>query len=312
MLGTLALPPVALHSVSLSRSLSTPVHATNTLSELPVGSTPISRMSNNTALLLSEGTCYFGAGQRADSRFIPCGNAQLEGPQACCYQNDYCLSSNTCWDALTVVTYIAGCTDPSFRSDKCPQRNNYPDQQWVALARCNGANIDLWTGCAHHPDKIQIEKENCDCNITNQLIQNPNKKNSFDEIGHLPNVTGQAIAYNPTAVPSATPTNGSGTGLSTGAKAGVGVGVAIAALLLIAAGAAFLFLRRRKNQRQTEREKAGLDESPPYEKDGLGAHLQRSELSPERGLSEMESPGQIPELDNTTAYNGMVKGSTGG
>ena len=275
-------------------------------------------MSNNTNLLLSEGTCYFGAGQLADSHFIPCGNAQLEGPQACCYKYDYCLSSNTCWDPDTVVTYIAGCTDSLFRSDKCPQRNNYPDQQWVALARCNGNNIDLWTGCAYHPDEVEIVKENCECNMTNQLIQNPNGKGSFDEIGRLPNKTGQAIAFNPTAVPSTIPTNGSGSGLSTGAKAGVGVGVAIAGLLLIA-GAVILFLRRRRNQRQTE--PSELDAPPQYgstqysgtEKPELASDLyqgpstgtagHRSELSPERGVWEMESPGQVPELENTTGYN---------
>lgn len=275
-------------------------------------------MSNNTDLLLSEGTCYFGAGQLADSRFIPCGNAQLEGTQACCYEYDYCLSSNTCWDAATVVTYIAGCTDPLFRSDKCPQRNNYPDQQWVALARCDGDNIDLWTGCAYHPDEIAIEKENCNCNMSNVLIQNPNGKGSFDEIGRLPNKTGQAITFNPTAVPSAIPRNGSG-GLSTGAKAGIGVGVGIAGLLLIA-GAVLLFLRRRRNQRQTK--PAELDGPPQYgsrqysgtekselasESTGTAGH--RSELSPEHGVWEMESPDQVPELENTNGYNVQKDGS---
>ena len=299
--------------------LSTPVHATNTFSELSVGSTPISRMSNNTNLLLSEGTCYFGAGQLADSHFIPCGNANLEGPQACCYEYDYCLSSNTCWDPDTVVTYVAGCTDPLFRSDKCPQRIDYPDQQWVALARCEGDDIDIWTGCAYHPDEIEIQKENCECNKTNQLIQNPNGKESFDEIGRLPNKTGQAIDWNPTAVPSALPTHGSGGGLSTGAKAGVGVGVTLACLLLIA-GAAFWFLRRRRNQR-ADHEKSEMDGSTQYdgtEKSGFGGDGHkgselsadssgpRSELA-ERQVWEMESPAQVAELDNTHKYGGAVK-----
>ena len=217
-----------------------------------------------------------------------------------------------------MVTYIAGCTDPLFRSDKCPQRNDYPDQQWVALARCDGDDIDLWTGRAYHPDEVEIEKENCECNMTDQLIQNPNGKGSFDEIGRLPNKTGQAITFNPTAVPSAIPTNGSGGGLSTGAKAGVGVGVAIAGLLLIA-GAIILFLRRRRNQRQTEpselngpslygstqysgAEKSELH-SDIYQVPSTGTAGHRSELSPERGVWEMESPCQVPELVNTNGYN---------
>lgn len=132
--------------------------------------------SNSSSILLSEGTCYFGAGQVADNHFIPCGNAAISGPQTCCYAGDYCLSSNACFDSATVVTYIAGCTDSLFRASACPQRNNYPDQQWVALARCDGANIDIWTGCARHPEQIQLEKENCNCNMSEQLIQNPNGK----------------------------------------------------------------------------------------------------------------------------------------
>ncbi|KAJ9616633.1 hypothetical protein H2200_000352 [Cladophialophora chaetospira] len=241
-------------------------------------------MSNSSDLYLSEGTCYFGAGQKADSHFIPCGNADLEGPQACCYEYDYCLSSNTCWDPDTVVTYIAGCTDPLFRSSKCPQRIDYPDQQWVALARCDGDDIDLWTGCAHHPDKIQIEKENCDCNKTNVLIQNPNGKDSFDEIGRLPNSTSEAITYNPTVVPSPLASDnsgGGGGGLSGGAKAGIAVGVIL--FVLLVAGAAFFFLRRRRQQRVAG-EKAELGAGSQYGGNekvelGSGARTETSELN---------------------------------
>lgn len=254
-------------------------------------------MSNNSNLLLSEGTCYFGAGQPADSHFIPCGNANLEGPQACCYEGDYCLSSNVCWDKTTVVTYIAGCTDPLFRSDKCPQRYNYPDQQWVALANCDGNDIDLWTGCAYHPDEIQLEKENCDCNKSNVLIKNPNGKATLDEIGLLPNKSGQPIVFNPTFLPTAIPTNVSGGGLSTGAKAGIGVGVSMVGLSLIA-GVLFLYLHRRRKQRQSKTSE--LNGQSRNEKSELGSDGgNRSELSPSYRVSEMESPDQVPELEST-------------
>ncbi|KAK4616295.1 hypothetical protein CLAFUR4_09844 [Fulvia fulva] len=76
--------------------------------------------TNSSALYLSNSTCYFGAGQLAFHAFIPCGNAATNGHHACCYSNDFCLSSNTCWDNTTVVTYIAGCTDPLFRASTCP------------------------------------------------------------------------------------------------------------------------------------------------------------------------------------------------
>lgn len=293
---------------------------------------------NSTDLYLSKGTCYFGAGQLADSHYIPCGNADLEGPQACCYEYDYCLSSNTCWDPDTVVTYIAGCTDELFRSSKCPQRNNYPDQQWVALARCDGADIDLWTGCAYHPDEIELVKENCDCNKTNVLIQNPNGKDSFDEIGRLPNRTEQAIAYNPTVVPSAITSDDSGSGgggLSGGAKAGIAIGVIL--IVLLAAGAGWFLWRRNKKQKD-DAARAELGASAPYggtEKSEMSGSTQyggtqasevgeggfspnsgqKSELSGQREILEMESPDQVhqrlgSELESPSGYSGL--GSSNG
>jgi hypothetical protein len=264
---------------------------------------------NNSALYLSEGTCYFGQGAKADPNFIPCGNANLEGPQACCYKGDYCLSSNTCWDAETIVTYIAGCTDSTFQASTCPQRqtHNYPDQQWIALARCNGADIDLWSGCAHHPELIQIEKENCDCNMSNILIQNPNGKDSFDEIGLLPNATGDPIAFNPTVVPSAIATSSGGDGgLSTGAKAGIGVGVSIFGLLVIAALAFFILRRRRQRQSQVT--------GPKSELDGYVAR-EKTELDTQgREIREMDSPDaqrqRAAELDSSHHGTSHGGGST--
>lgn len=286
----------------------------------------MSAVGNNSRLLLSEGQCYFGAGQLANKHYIPCGNAHLEGPQACCYEGDYCLSSNTCWNLATGVTYIAGCSDPAFRADTCPQRYNYPGQQWVALARCNGKNKEIWTGCAHHPDLIELQKENCNCNMSNQLIENPNGKGHFDEIGLLPNATGLPIAFNPTAIPSVSPTNTPSKGLSTGAKAGVGVGVAIGGLLLIA-GAIFLFMRLRR-QRKTDSERSGSDGFRPgfdtrdemrqkselstdYYKEAHSDSVgNKSELAPEGPAAELYSPdGEPAELANTNKDNGRIKNS---
>lgn len=168
------------------------------------------------------------------------------------------------------------------------------------------------SGCLHHPDIIEIEKENCNCNQSNVLVQNPNGSGSFDEIGLLPNATGQPLDWNPTAVPSAIPTKHQH-GLSTGAKAGIGVGVAIAGLLLIA-GAVFFYLRRRRNQTQNVAEKSELDGyGMPYnEKSELGngpyrgasVHTsgQKSELSPDREILEME---------NSNEYNGAANRGTG-
>ena len=149
---------------------------------------------------------------------------------------------------------------------------------------------------------VQIEKENCECNRSNTLIENPNGNiPTLLEIGLLPNKTGQRIDFNPTAIPSAIPSKAPGGGLSTGAKAGIGVGVAIAGLLLIA-GAVFMFLRRRRR----------ANELPPYseeaEMDGAGGRHEKggSEVSElrsstlHRGAS-VNTAGQQSELSSDTA-----------
>ena len=181
--------------------------------------------------------------------------------------------------------------------------------------------MKYWTGCHHHPNLIGIEKENCDCTYPdNVLIENPDGNiETLLEIGLLPNRTGDRIDFNPTAIPSAIPTDTS-SGLSTGAKAGIGVGVTIAILLLIA-GAVFMFFRRR---RRGEKPPAYTEDA---EMDGSsGSHLEKaeiqrseltanhkSELSPDTMVTEMPSPAekfsQLPspqrepmELDSTAGY----------
>ncbi|KAI4870511.1 hypothetical protein F4820DRAFT_455309 [Hypoxylon rubiginosum] len=221
-------------------------------------------------LYVSNGTCFFGPGQVADSNFIPCGNAALMGPQACCYAGDYCLSSTACWDNITVVTYVAGCTDSTFSSAKCTNKFEYPDQQYVAMARCEGDDVDIWSGCFHHTDWIAIQKEpDCACNASKPLIRNPNGKSTLDEIGSLPPTPGGTISFNPTAIPTlgSTSTRSSGStplatsspttspiagvgtsqGLSSGAKVGVGVGVGVGVPLIAALIFIIFFLRRKKS-----------------------------------------------------------------
>ncbi|KAK7940874.1 uncharacterized protein PG986_013261 [Apiospora aurea] len=215
-------------------------------------------------LYVSNGTCYFDRGQIANRHFIPCGNAVVNGPQACCYEGDFCLSSNTCWDNTTIVTYVAGCTDPSFSSSKCIQKNGYPDQQWVAMARCDGPDVDIWSGCAKHPNVTTIQKEDCDCTASAPLIRNPNGKTSFDNIASLPQTIMGSISFNPTALPTrgagnassstsgtASSTAGSSgdssSGLSHGAQIGIGVGVGVGGALLLAVIAFMVYrLRRQK------------------------------------------------------------------
>lgn len=91
------------------------------------------------------------------------------------------------------MTYVAGCTDSSFSSSKCIDHRDYVDQQWVALARCDGDDMNLWTGCHLHPDKIEIEKEICDCNKSEPLYRNPEKVSTLDNIASLPATAGGQI-----------------------------------------------------------------------------------------------------------------------
>ncbi|KAK5632077.1 hypothetical protein RRF57_007791 [Xylaria bambusicola] len=127
------------------------------------------------------------------------------------------------------VTYIAGCTDATYSSSKCAHKAGYPDQQWVALARCDGDDIDLFSGCGHHKDEIVIKHEDCTCDAASALISNPaSGQPTLNQIGLLPTTAGGTISFNPTALPTATGSSDSSSGgLTTGAKAGIGVGVGV-------------------------------------------------------------------------------------
>lgn len=61
-------------------------------------------------LYISNGDCYYGEGQISDPHFIPCGNSAISGTQSCCYQGDFCLSTNVCYDndsTLSGSSYLA-------------------------------------------------------------------------------------------------------------------------------------------------------------------------------------------------------------
>ncbi|KAK2604226.1 hypothetical protein N8I77_007173 [Diaporthe amygdali] len=303
-------------------------------------------MSNQADLYVSNGTCYYGGGQVSDPRYIPCGNAQLSGIQHCCFEGSYCLDSYACYDTSSGVTYLAGCTDPTFLDEQCAQKPGYKGQQWVAMARCSGENISLWTGCAHHPQKVELEKENCSCNLTNVLIENTNGQSSLGEIGSLPTSAGGTISFNPTALPtyaatstgnsssvaSGTPTatatgstsgGGGSNGLSGGAKAGIAVGSIIGGLLVLGA-LAFLFrraYRRRLDRAVAARTGSGLS-GPPHQPSPLSQHVSqvtpasRYTVSPETVKSEEE--GQIAglgykfEMPTEASHRPELQGDVGG
>ncbi|KAI0151988.1 hypothetical protein F4776DRAFT_658920 [Hypoxylon sp. NC0597] len=294
---------------------------------------------NATDLYVSNGTCFFGPGQVADPKYIPCGNAALMGPQSCCYAGDYCLSSTACWNKQYVVTYVAGCTDTTFSSAKCTNKFDYPDQQYVAMARCEGDEVDLWSGCSKHKDWISIEKEpDCKCNASRPLIRNPNGKSTLDEIGSLPPTPEGTISFNPTAIPTlssttrdhtsvpetssvATPSStaiaGTSEGLSSGTKVGIGVGVGLGVPLL--AALMFLgFILRRKKSKAAAASGPGTDpqNGTPHQGDEVAAAqvLREKTASPESGSAASPEPpsagwyGYKPELAANTARKSELSG----
>jgi len=79
-------------------------------------------------VLISNGTCYSGAGRRMDPAFLPCGN-DAAGRQTCCGAGDTCLQGNACFGVHgpegkegTLLTYLAGCSDPSYSDPACPKK----------------------------------------------------------------------------------------------------------------------------------------------------------------------------------------------
>lgn len=154
------------------------------------------------------------------------------------------------------------------------------------MARCSGENISLWTGCAHHPSQVELEKENCSCNLSNVLIENTNGESSLGEIGSLPTSAGGTISFNPTALPTyAVTTTGNpssvasgaatatstgetsgagGRGLPDGTKAGIAVGSIVGGLLVLGV-LAYLFRRayRRRVDRAVAARTSQTDPSHP-------------------------------------------------
>ncbi|KAI0107168.1 hypothetical protein GGR51DRAFT_516502 [Nemania sp. FL0031] len=263
---------------------------------------------DDASLYISNGECFYGEGQISDPRFIPCGNTAVAGTQACCFQGDFCLAENVCYDNDTSVTYISGCTDATYSSSKCPHKAGYPNQQWVALARCEGDDIDLFSGCAHHGNEVEIEHEDCTCNAASALVSNPIKgQPTLNQIGLLPTSAGGTISFNPTALPTATSSSSSSSpgSLSTGAKAGVGVGIGVG-VPVIAAIIFMFFFQRRKKRRSLQQQQQQQHQLQPQ------SRKPRPDMSPEVvhdpvGLRNQQSPPPMYSPDSQNAQYGWLR-----
>lgn len=78
-------------------------------------------MTNGPDIYVSNGTCYSGRHLEANPAMIPCGN-DYYGRVACCQATDNCLESGACFNGQFFVTYVAGCTDPEYEDESCPDK----------------------------------------------------------------------------------------------------------------------------------------------------------------------------------------------
>ncbi|KAK3317057.1 hypothetical protein B0H66DRAFT_576673 [Apodospora peruviana] len=246
---------------------------------------------------LSNGTCYYAENTITKGNFVPCGNDAIQ-TWPCCMAGSFCLGlgdSNSCWDAKSGNTYVAGCTDPSFVSPECQHKPPpFHEQEWVAInqacknlnADATNTNVTNWTGCVVAPDSVELVKlplAACTpyCSAENILYAG---SSSLAAYASLPIISGSSIFWQNNYVPPTAPASGytpgttlpvaptgsyngptstsspSDPGLSTGAKAGIGVGAAVGGLLLLALIVALFVMRRRRRRAE---DRGYLNNMPP-------------------------------------------------
>jgi len=101
--------------------------------------------------------------------------------------------------AVPIYTYIAGCTDPAYKHQSCPNKSNYTDYQWVGLVFCgNGQNY--WVGCENDGSafpSVSEESSDCTCNLNIEGHDAPLFQASRDMValGYLPTSKGEKIKW---------------------------------------------------------------------------------------------------------------------
>ncbi|KAK8058557.1 hypothetical protein PG994_009005 [Apiospora phragmitis] len=130
-------------------------------------------------VLISNGTCYKSTDEESYRDYIPCGNVASGQHYQCCSKGDICLSSNACFNiGDSQNTYLAGCTDQSYKADACPNKGVYAMQEWVGLTHCDGEHnkrgLDVdWLGCDEDLGQPSVTSGNRTCDCTNRADMVP-------------------------------------------------------------------------------------------------------------------------------------------
>ncbi|KAK0742041.1 hypothetical protein B0T21DRAFT_123703 [Apiosordaria backusii] len=168
-------------------------------------------------IFISNGTCYGSAGEELDSSFIPCGNAAF-GPVTCCGAGDVCLSHNACFGVHGTpgsygadLTYLAGCTDESYRDGSCPDKYGI-DQPWIALTQCDDSG-GAWAPCPQEGSPTTLQNgAYCSCTDAASTTIAIRSSTRLADIARLPQSTGGTVSF----FPGNTPTNTSPPAQTTG------------------------------------------------------------------------------------------------
>ncbi|KAM0272204.1 hypothetical protein ACHAQH_008805 [Verticillium albo-atrum] len=288
---------------------------------------------------ISNGTCYYAAGQESIDSMLPCGNDAF-GRISCCQQGDMCLTSNACYNQQFGVTYLSGCSDPTYSHRNCPGKGAYDSTPWVGLTYCNGTS-EQWIACEQsgREDALTVA-DDCWCPQTDRTVAFT-ASSVLENVAELPSTPGGEVVWQRGFLPSfaeqddaatstappTTPTSSSSStistpiqtntpaetspaatetaqstdnGLSWPAKIGIGVGVGVGSALLLALLALLFFSRRRRQRRESEAASTKGDHPDSLTPPSEAPH------TPTTGISEIDSRAARPcstriELDGGTA-----------
>ncbi|KAI2469458.1 hypothetical protein F4781DRAFT_442645 [Annulohypoxylon bovei var. microspora] len=141
---------------------------------------------------ISNGTCYYAVNTKAKTDYIPCGNVAAGVDWPCCVAGDICLGSAACYHRHFDITYLAGCTDPSYKDSTCPFKSQFGGQQWVGLENCK-YDTDLWAGCKEIGDVPGSRPPaSCTCSPDTEVFSD---RPVLANIAQLPTSLGGTISW---------------------------------------------------------------------------------------------------------------------